>query len=78
MEADLHIVAAIDALHGNATDAEFVAELLRRAWAPADAVVLLEQGLLLRLIERADDGTLRRGPELIRRERLAGETPSSQ
>lgn len=46
MEADLHIVGAIDALHGNATDAEFVAELLRRGWAPADAVVLLEQGLL--------------------------------
>jgi|GEM_PF-3024170 len=78
MEADLHIVGAIDALHGNATDAEFVAELLRRGLAPADAALLLDQGLLLGLLERAADRTLRRGSEVIRRERLAGETPDSQ
>ena len=78
MEADLHIVGAIDALHGHATDAEFVAALLRRGVTAADALLLLEQGLLLRLIERADDGTLRTGPEAIRKERLAGETPDSQ
>jgi hypothetical protein len=78
MEADLHIVGAIDALHGNATDAQFVAELLRRGLTPGDALLLLDQGLLLRLVERASDGTLRRGPEMIRRERLAGEAPDSQ
>jgi len=79
MEADLHIIGALETLsHEQVTDTEFEAELERRGLNPADAALLLERGLLLGLLERTPEGLLRRGREKILHERTSGEPPATQ
>ena len=79
MEADLHIIGALETLpHDEVSDGEFQAELLRRGLNPGDAALLLERGLLLGLLERTPNGLLRRGLKKIQQERTSGEPPATQ
>lgn len=79
MEADLHLIGAMDTLSGATfTEANLLTELQARGLNEADAALLVERGVLLGLLVRDAPGTFTRGPESLRRERLASEPPATQ
>ena len=79
MEADLHLIGAMDTVTATVfDDATLLAELQRRGLNEADAMLLRDRGLILGLLVRQPSGDLTRGPEALRRERVSSEPPATQ